>query len=157
MPDEENPYEQYCELVEAHLPLDHPYFSFLSEVRLSESFLGLAVSTGKQLNETRSILDMLDTIVSGIEDPNVRLSDQNRKMLNHADEVWLDLKEKLSTGDQRAANLLAASAHMRNASSMLLKCSKMENFENKIDPYTIKYLKKLSVHTYREAIGHVML
>ena len=100
---------------------------------------------------------MLDTIVSGIEDPNVRLSDQNRKMLNHADEVWLDLKEKLSSGDQRAANLLAASAHMRNASSMLLKCSNMEKFENKIDPYTIKYLKKLSVHTYREAIGHVML
>ena len=54
------------------------------------------------MNETRLILDLLDTIVSGTEDPNVRLSDENRKMLNHADEVWLDLKEKLSSGDVRA-------------------------------------------------------
>ncbi len=156
MPDEESVSDQYCELVDSRLPLDHPYFSFLSEVREAESFLGLAVSVGKQLNETRLILDLLDTIVSGIEDPNVKLSDENRKMLNHADETWLDLKEKLSSGDARAAYLLSASAHMRTAAGLLIACRKSSEF-TMITDYTIKYLKRLSVHTYREAIGHVML
>jgi hypothetical protein len=156
MPEEVNVSQQYCELVDSSLPLDHPYFSFLSEIRLAESFLGLAVSVGKRLNETRLILDLLDTIVSGIEDPNVRLSDENRKMLNHADEVWLDLKEKLSSGDVRAAYLLASSAHMSKAAGFLVACRKSSEF-SMITDYTLQYLKKLSVHTYREAIGHVML
>ncbi len=156
MPEEVNVSQQYCELVDSSLPLDHPYFSFLSEIRLAESFLGLAVSVGKRLNETRLILDLLDTIVSGIEDPNVRLSDENRKMLNHADEVWLDLKEKLSSGDVRAAYLLASSAHMSKAAGFLVACRKSSEF-SMITDYTLQYLKKLGVHTYREAIGHVML
>ena len=156
MPEEVNVSQQYCELVDSSLPLDHPYFSFLSEIRQAESFLGLAVSVGKRLNETRLILDLLDTIVSGIEDPNVRLSDENRKMLNHADEVWLDLKEKLSSGDVRAAYLLASSAHMSKAAGFLVACRKSSEF-SMITDYTLQYLKKLGVHTYREAIGHVML
>jgi hypothetical protein len=156
MPEERNVSEQYCELVDSRLPLDHPYFSFMSEIRQAESFLGLAISVGKRLNETRLILDLLDTIVSGIEDPNVRLSDENRKMLNHADEVWLDLKEKLSSGDVRTAYLLASSANMSKAVGSLVACRKFSDF-SMITDYTVQYLKKLSVHTYREAIGHVML
>ena len=41
MPDKENPNEQYCELVDAELPLDHPYFSFLSEVQYDQANLYL--------------------------------------------------------------------------------------------------------------------
>ena len=156
MPEEGNVSEQYCELVDSKLPLNHPYFSFLSQIRMAESLLGLAISVGKRLNETRLILDLLDTIVSGIEDPNVRLSDEHRKMLNHADEVWLDLKEKLSSGDIRAAYLLASSAHMSEGVGYLVACRKLSEF-SMITDYTVQYLKKLSVHTYREAIGHIML
>lgn len=155
--DEEKSDEQYCELVDGMLPVDNPYFTFLSEVRLSQAFLGMAISTGKRSEELRRILDMLDTLASGVIDPDSKLSDQDRKMLNHADEVWLDLKEKMSSGDNRAASLLAASAHMRNAVSQLLACRKDPQIGEKISDYTLKYLRKLSVHAYREAIGHVML
>ncbi len=157
MPEEEDPAYQYCEIVDSALALDHHYFSFLSSVRKAEADLGLAIGTGKSLNDTRHILDMLDTLVSGIEDPNVRLSDPDRKMLNHADEVWLDLKEKLSTGDQRTAYILSASANIRDAVGFLVACRKDIKFAEKIDNYTVKYLGKLSVHASREAIGHVML
>lgn len=155
--EDENPVEQYCDLVDGMLPVDHAYFKFISEVRLAEASLGLAISSGKGLEELRRILDMLDTLASGVIDPDVKLSDPDRKMLNHADEVWLDLKEKMSSADSRAANLLAASAHIRNSVAHLFECRKSTDMVEKVSDYTLKYLNKLSVHTYREAIGHVML
>ncbi len=155
--EEDKPDEQYCELTDSMLPANHPYFSFLSEIRLAQAFLGMAISTGKRLEELRKILDMLDTLAAGVEDPDSKLADRDRKMLNHDDEVWLDLKEKMSAGDSRAANLLAASAHIRNAASQLLACRQRRDLGDSISDYTLNYLKKLSVHAYREAMGHVMM
>ena len=155
--DEEKPDEQYCDLTDGMLPVEHPYFRFLSEIRLAQASLGLAISVGKNSEELRRILDMLDALAIGVLDPDSKLSDPDRKMLNHADEVWLDLKEKMSSGDNKAAHLLAASAHMRSAVALLAECRKSGGLAENITDYTLKYLNKLSVHTYREAIGHVML
>ncbi len=157
IPEPEDPEVQYCELIDEKISRSHPYFRYLSEARLAEASLGLAISQGTRLQELRLILDMLDTMLDNLNDPETVLSDPNRKMLNHADDVWLDLKEKLSQGDQRTAHLLSASAHIQNALSYLVELKSDEKFRDKISEYQMKYMGKLAVHVYREAIGHVLL
>lgn len=157
IPEKEDPELQYCELIEEKIKRDHPFFRYVSEVRLAEASLGLAISKGSRVQEVRLILDMLDTLMENLYEKNTVLSDPNRKTLNHADEVWLDLKEKLSQGDQRTAYLLSASAHIQNATSLLLQLRSDKKFEDKITEYQLKYMGKLSVYVYREAIGHVLL
>ncbi len=155
--EQENPQEQLCEFNGKMLKRSHPIFGYVDEMRMAQAELGLAISEGVRLQATRELLDMLDTLSQSMIDPDSRLPDQQRKMLNHADEVWLDLKEKMSQGDRRAAHLLSSSAHMNRALSYLVECLDDTEFSNIIPDYLVKYLGKLSTFVYREAIGHVML
>jgi hypothetical protein len=67
------------------------------------------------------------------------------------------MKAKMSAGDIRASHLLAAHAHLSDALSYLTVMKKDENLREFVSDYNMKYLSKLSVFVYREAIGHVML
>lgn len=148
---------EYCELLDRDLGNESDYFKFQNHVRLAFASLGLAVSTGVRLNATRELLDMVDQLYQNISDPDIALTDESRKKLNHADAVWLDLKQKMAAGDIRAAHLLDASSNLSLAHSYLCSLKKNEEFSGHISDYSLKYFKKLSVFIYREAIGHVML
>jgi|ACXJ01.1.fsa_nt_gi hypothetical protein len=154
---EENYEMAICEYTGESLRRDHPIFSYQSEIKMAQASLGLAISEGVRLQASREILDMLDTLYQILADPESKLPDPQRKMLNHADDVWLDMKDKMSKGDRRAAFLLDSHAHMELALSYLVKSREDEQFRELIPDYLIKYLGKLSTFTYREAIGHVML
>ncbi|MGP6239389.1 DUF1940 domain-containing protein [Cuniculiplasma sp. SKW4] len=148
---------EYCELLDKEIGNDSDFFKFQNHVKMAFASLGLAVSTGIRLNATREILDMLDQLYQNISDTDVALTDESRKKLNHADEVWLDMKLKMAAGDIRAAHLLNASSHLSMAHAYLCALKKDEEFSELISDYSLKYFKKLSVFIYREAIGHVML
>ncbi|MEM0157885.1 MAG: DUF1940 domain-containing protein [Thermoplasmataceae archaeon] len=156
-PVDEDYSEALCQYTATKLPRIHPIFRFENEIKLAESFLGLSISEGVRLNETRELLDILDTLYENLSDPNSKLPDAQRKMLNHEEEVWLDVKDSMSRGDRRAAYLISAHAHLNNAISYLLECRATEEFKEIITDYQLKYLVKLSIKIYREAIGHVML
>ncbi|EQD43751.1 protein containing DUF1940, partial [mine drainage metagenome] len=98
--------KRYCDVVDREIDAAHEYFLYISEMKLSMASLGLAVSSGIRLQSTREILDMLDALLQNITDPDSVLPDNQRKQLNHADEVWLDMKDKMSKGDLRASYLL---------------------------------------------------
>lgn len=155
--DHENPGEAVCQFNGKPLSRSHPIFKYQMEIRMAQAELGIAISAGVRLQATRELLDMLDTLSQIMIDPDSKLLDQQRKMLNHADEVWLDLKEKMSQGDARAAHLLNSSAHMELAVGYLVECKNDPEFKDMIPDYLIKYLGRLSTFVYREAIGHVML
>lgn len=155
--EEEDYASDYCEITDSNLPRTHVYFRYDAEMKLAMTSMGLAVSQGERIQATREILDMLDTLYNNMIDPDSVLPDGQRKRLNHADSVWLDLKEKLSQGSVRTAHLFAAHAHMQLALSYLIELGRDELFSERVTQYLIKYLGKLSVHTYREAIGHIML
>ncbi|MCL4421432.1 MAG: DUF1940 domain-containing protein [Candidatus Thermoplasmatota archaeon] len=155
--DEEDFSMVMTEYVDQKIRADHPILFYQMEMKLAEADLGLAISKGIRLNETRQILDMLDTLYGLLSDPDSKLPDQQRKMLNHADNVWLDLKSKLSSGDERASFLLSSHSHMSEALGYLIKARDDPLFKEIIPDYLLKYLSKLSIFTYREAIGHVML
>lgn len=155
--EEENPEMAYCEITDSEIPRNHPYFLYDAEMKLAEAEMGLAIGEGVRLQATRELLDMLDTLYNMIKEPDSRLPDAQRKALNHADDVWLDLKEKMSQGDKRAAHLLSSHAHVTLAINYLVTARKDEKFLEFISDYLIKYLGKLSTFVYREAIGHVML
>ena len=155
--EQENLLTAYCEVIDDDIPLNHAFFRYRSEMELAQAMLGLAVSEGGRLQETREILDMHDTLFENIIDPESKLPDKQRKKLNHADEVWLDLKEKLSEGNRRTAYLYAAHSHMKLALGYLVELKEDDRFVDTVSDYLLNYLNKLSVFTYREAIGHVML
>lgn len=146
-----------CEYTGEELSRDHPIFLYQMEMKLAQAEMGLSIAEGVRLQATRELLDMLDTLYQHLIDPESKLPDQQRKALNHADEVWLDLKEKMSAGDRRAAHLLSSHAHMGMALAYLVQAKSDEKFSEMITQYLLKYLGKLSTFTYREAIGHVML
>ena len=154
---EENPEERYCDLIEENLPLDHPYFLYLSEMNQAEAFIGLSISSGSRVQELRKILDMFDTLMNNLSDPDSKLADPDRKMLNHAEESWTDAKEKLSTGNERTAYLMVASSHMFSALAYLERTRKDSRFSSLVTDYLLKYLGKLAIYVYREAMGHVLL
>jgi len=155
--EEEKPELAYCEIIDEEIPRNHPYFLYDAEMKLAEAEMGLSIGEGVRLQATRELLDMLDTLYNMIKEPEARLPDNQRKSLNHADEVWLDLKEKMSQGDKRSAHLLSSHAHIELALGHLLDLRGDEKFKEVVPDYLIKYLGKLSTFVYREAIGHVML
>ena len=155
--EQENLGVRYCELTDTEIDSAHPYFHFNAEMKLAMASMGLAVSSGIRLQATREILDMLDTLYQNLSEPGSVLPDNQRKQLNHAGEVWLDMKDKMSKGDLRASYLLSAHAHIENSLLYLMECRKDSLFKDLISDYLPKYLGKLSVFVYREAIGHVML
>ena len=148
---------RYCELIDEEISADSEYFKFESHVRMAFASIGLAASTGVRITPIREILDMVDKLYTNVNDSDIVLSDEHRKKLNHADDVWLDLKEKMSAGDIRSSHLLAASTQLFLAHSSLVAMSKDEVFGMHITAYSLKYFQKLAVFIYREAIGHLML
>ena len=38
---------QYCDLIDKDLPLNHKFFRYDSEIKITESFIGLAISEEK--------------------------------------------------------------------------------------------------------------
>ncbi|MCL4315231.1 MAG: DUF1940 domain-containing protein [Candidatus Thermoplasmatota archaeon] len=157
MEDGENNGMLMCDLIGTEIPADHPFFRFQSRIRLSMSNLALAISCGVRLEETRELLDALDTLYNNLYDQEEKLSDQFRKRLNHEEEVWIDLKQKFFQGDQRSAYLLSAHSFLKMALSDLYVLKKDDVFADRISDYVLKYMYKLSVSIYREAMGHVML
>ncbi|GGM77722.1 hypothetical protein GCM10007108_14810 [Thermogymnomonas acidicola] len=155
--DEINPGFGYCELIDKSLPFDHPFFLFTFEMRQAMADLAQAVSTGISSQQVREIVEMLDTLWEGLKDPDVRLPDAQRKSLNHEKEVWLDVKEKVMEGNTRASSLLSASTHMMRAVMYLKRLREDEEFRDVVSDYTVRYLHQLSLRTYREAMGHVLL
>jgi Domain of unknown function (DUF1940). len=153
----ENPRFRFCDLTGEEISSESPYFKYNSSMRQAFASLGLAISTGTRLVQTRELLEMADKLYENITDNDVVLSDEHRKKLNHADDVWFDMKAKMNAGDIRAAHLLSASCHISDAHSYLTELSKEMSFKDLITDYNLKYLSKLSVYIYREAIGHVML
>lgn len=153
----ENPRFRFCDLTGEDIPSESPYFKYNSSMKQAFASLGLAISTGTRLAPTRELLEMADKLYENLTDSDVVLSDEHRKKLNHADDVWLDMKAKMNAGDIRAAHLLSASCHLSDAHSYLSQMSNDLSFKDLITDYNLKYLSKLSVYVYREAIGHVML
>ncbi|MGC8506560.1 MAG: DUF1940 domain-containing protein [Thermoplasmata archaeon] len=156
-PSDEDITKAYCELLDMDIPADNPYFAYISEMRIAQASLGIAASDSKRVMVTRSLLDILDTLYENLFDSDSVIPDSLRKPLNHEQEVWLDLKEKMSQGDLRSANLLSSHAHMKLALRYLLMMRNDPLFKGKVSDYLIKYLGKLSIMTYREAMGHVLL
>ena len=148
---------RYCDLLGEDIENSDPYFHYDSHVKLAFSCLGLAISTGIRIDATRELLEMTDKLYQNLTDSDVVLTDEHRKKLNHADDVWLDMKAKMSAGDIRASHLLAAHAHLSESLAYLTLMKKDERFSEFVTDYNLKYLSKLSVFVYREAIGHVML
>lgn len=153
----ENVLARFCDLLGEHIGNESPYFQYDSSMKLAFSSFGLAVSTGIRIDATRELLEMEDKLYQNLSDSDTVLSDEHRKKLNHADDVWLDMKAKMSAGDIRASHLLAAHAHLSEALKNLTLLKKDDNFSEFVSDYNLKYLSKLSVFVYREAIGHVML
>ncbi|MCL6014905.1 MAG: DUF1940 domain-containing protein [Candidatus Thermoplasmatota archaeon] len=149
--------KRFCDLLGDFIDNNSPYFQYDSSMKLAFSSFGLAISTGIRIDATRELLEMADKLYQNVSDTDTVLSDEHRKKLNHADDVWLDMKAKMSAGDIRASHLLAAHAHLSDALSYLTVMKNDENFREFISDYNMKYLSKLSVFVYREAIGHVML
>ena len=85
---------RYCQALDAEIDAAHDYFLYISEMKLAIASLGMAVASGIRLQATREILDMADTLYQNITDPDSTLPDNQRKQLNHAEEVWLDMKAK---------------------------------------------------------------
>ncbi len=153
----ENPKFRFCDLTGEDISSDSPYFKYNASMRQAFASLGLAISTGTRLAPTRELLEMSDKLYENLTDSDAVLSDEHRKKLNHADDVWFDLKAKMNAGDIRAAHLLSASCHLSDAHGYLTELSNDVSFKDLITDYNLKYLAKLSVFVYREAIGHVML
>ena len=91
--DNENFLQEYCELIDAEIDSTSDYFKFQNSVKMAFASLGLAVSTGIRINATRELIDMLDQLYQNVTDPDIALTDESRKKLNHADDVWLDMKQ----------------------------------------------------------------
>jgi hypothetical protein len=153
----ENVNVAFCDLIEKEIPLNHDFFLYEASIRLAQANIGLAISAGSKLQETREILDMLDTISSGIYDSDIKLMDDQRKKIRRTEETWIDMKEKMSKADLRSAYLLSASAHMQEALGHLISAKADSDFSAFISDYAVKYLHKLSLYTYREAMGHVLM
>jgi hypothetical protein len=149
--------KRFCDLVGEQIDGNSSYFKYDAQMKLVFSSIGLAISTGVRINASRELLEMADKLYQNLTDSDVVLSDEHRKQLNHADEVWLDLKAKMSAGDIRAAHLLEGHAHLSSALMSLIEMKKDSMFEEFVSDYLLKYTSKLSVFVYREAIGHVML
>ena len=157
MAEEQDPGTAYCDPLDRYLPLDHPYFSYISHIRLAQASLGIAASDSKKLEVTKSFIEILDTLSENLFDPDTVLQDSVRKPMNHVEDVWLDMKEKMMQGDVRGASLLSAHSHLKIALGYLVILRKDDTFREYVTDYLLKYMGKLSIMIYREAMGHVLL
>ncbi|WP_287954767.1 DUF1940 domain-containing protein [Acidiplasma sp.] len=155
--EDENPLMEYCDLIDDYLPVDHEFFLYDSEFKMAESFLGLAIAEAKNIEETRELLDILDTLNSHIYDGDTVLSDEIRKSLRHYNKEWIDAKEKMNSGNTYTANLIMAAAHTRLMLAHLYKLKNMDQFKDFVDDYTLEFLGKLINKMLNVAMGDVLL
>ncbi|MGP6220980.1 DUF1940 domain-containing protein [Caldiplasma sukawensis] len=152
-----DPSLRYCELMDDMIEGDNEFFKMENHYLSAISFLGLAASTGVRVNEIRELIDMVDTLSQCIKDPDVKLSDDIRKKINHAEEAWLDIKEKMSNGDARTAYLLLAYKELSDAHASLCKMKKDPKFSEYISDYILNYTLKGAFYIQSKAIGDVRL
>lgn len=148
---------QYCDLIDKDLPLNHTFFKYDSEIKIAESFIGLAISEGKNVDQLRNIIDILDTLNENLYDSDVKLEDMVRKQLRREDSTWVDINQKMNDGNRYTADLIIASSHLRNAVSYLYELKNDDDFSEHVNNYQIEYMLKLINRLNNEAIGDVLL
>ena len=148
---------QYCDLIDKDLPLNHKFFRYDSEIKITESFIGLAISEGKNVEKLRDIIDILDTLNQNLYDNDVKLPDMVRKELRREDSTWVDIDQKMNDGNKYTAYLIIASSHLRNAITYLYELKSDSDFSSHITDYQIEYMLKLVNRINDEAIGDVLL
>ncbi|MEM0140289.1 MAG: DUF1940 domain-containing protein [Ferroplasma sp.] len=154
--DEDINYE-YCELVDKKIPLSHKFFEYESHIRITQSFLGLAVSEAKNTEKIRKMLDILDTLNQNLYDSDTVLPDMVRKELRREDKEWIDIGQKMDAGDTYTAYLIAAAANLRMALSCLSELKEDSDFKSHITDYALEFMIKLANMINNEALGNVLL
>ncbi len=149
--------KRYCPVTDSELPVDHVYFKFRSEIEAAEAFLGLAISEGIKVTETREILDMVDTIYNSLADPESRLNDFQEKRLNFTDEDWYDLKEKANNGNKWSMYMFLARRSIDSAVYWLCKLKESNEFRDIVKDDVISKLMKAGFVILRESLGDVRL
>ncbi len=155
--EDENINNEYCDLLDRELPINHRFFIYDSELKICESYLGLAISEGGNVEKAKDILDIIDTLNEHIYDHGTVLPDNVRKSLRHEKKEWIDIKEKMNSGNKYVAYLVMSASHMRIMLSYLHELKMDTDFASYIDDYVIEFLEKLINKTLNEAMGDVLL
>ncbi|AAT43323.1 DUF1940 domain-containing protein [Picrophilus oshimae] len=148
--------DEYCDIIDDYIDIRSPYFAYREEINLTMAFLGLAVSEGSKVPEIKECIDILDVLTQHLYDKNVVLKDSVRKSLNHEDESWLDITEKMENGNKTTAYMFAAAAHLRLAINYITDMENDERFKDFIDDYTINYMLKLVLRIKNTGISEVL-
>ncbi|MCL4452904.1 DUF1940 domain-containing protein [Ferroplasma sp.] len=148
---------EYCELVEKKLPVDHKFFLYESQIKIVQSFLGLAISEARNIEKIREMLDILDTLNENIYDNDTVLPDNVRKSLRREAKEWVDIEQKMDSGDKYTAYLILAASNLRIALSYLVSLREDADFSGHIGEYPVEYMQKLINMINNEAVGNVLL
>ncbi len=148
---------EYCELIDKKLPVNHKFFLYEAEIKIVQSFLGLAISEARNIEKIREMLDILDTLNENIYDKDTVLPDALRKSLRRETKEWIDIDQKMDNGDKYTAYLVLASSNLRIALSYLISLKKDEDFSEYIGEYPVEYMQKLINMINNEAVGNVLL
>ncbi len=148
---------EYCELIDKKLPLDHKFFLYESQIKIVQSFLGLAISEARNINKIRRMLDILDTLNENIYDSSTVLPDTTRKELRRETKEWIDIDQKMDNGDKYTAYLILSASNLRIALSYLISLKEDNDFSEHIGEYSIEYMQKLINMINNEALGNVLL
>ena len=148
---------EYCELLDKNLPLDHEFFLYDSQIKIVQSFLGLAISEARNVEKIRQMLDILDTLNQNLYDSETVIPDQERKALRRETKEWVDIDQKMDGGDKYTAYLILAAANLRIALAYLWSLRKSPEFSEHITDYALEYMQKLINMINNEAIGNVLL
>ena len=148
--------DEYCDIIDDYIDAKSPYFLYRENINLAMSFLGLAISEGSKVNEIRECIDILDTLTQHLYDKSIVLKDSIRKSLNHEDESWLDITEKMANGNKTTAFMFAAAAHLRLAVNYLLLMEDDGKFKDFIDDYIKNYMLKLVLRIKSIGISEVL-
>jgi hypothetical protein len=148
---------EYCELLDKNLPLDHEFFLYDSQIKIVQSFLGLAISEARNVEKIRQMLDILDTLNQNLYDSETVIPDQERKALRRETKEWVDIDQKMDGGDKYTAYLILAAANLRIALAYLVSLRKFPEFSEHITDYALEHMQKLINMINNEAIGNVLL
>ena len=146
-----------CELIDKKLPIDHKFFLYESQIKIVQSFLGLAISEARNMEKIREMLDILDTLNENIYDSDTVLPDATRKELRRETKEWVDIDQKMDNGDKYTAYLILAASNLRIALSYLVALKGDMDFSEHISEYPVQYMQKLINMITNEAMGNVLL
>ncbi|CAC12362.1 hypothetical protein [Thermoplasma acidophilum] len=149
--------KRYCPVTDSELPADHVYFKFRSEIEAAEAYLGLAISEGIKVRETREILDIIDTVYNSLSDPESKLNDFQEKRLNFTEEDWYDIKEKANNGNRWSLYMFLARSAVDSAVYWSYRMKETEEFKEIVKEEMISKLLKAGYVILRESLGEVRL